>query len=1020
METCESNALNEAANAMLEIIQSSNDLMKSSEELMEITNDDNVVMETINGSHEVQDSSKSGEENYEFYVERDIHENESSQNCNNLSAAQTKSALDVMNAESEKKTDNLQDSMSEIPDSVNLGFYEPESFSMWIKEEYASKNGILYVSSLQEVSNVLTEYESKTNTKYCTYFAQKNFGTTDVYEKKHKIRWNDAEGIEFDGVPFAVGSIKCLDCQHGKNRRATNDNITNKTLLNEEFNSPLRLKETKKVGCAAQVHLKEIIKFPEFKIECNSRWKREKQSKLIRQAMQGKKVVCKRMFLIRLPSKADHSQHLFDENYESTRERIHSDVVMKIQELYLANYSTQQILTSISAYVTNELGLTEKVKGFNPQGSDIRNIARHVRVLGKLDKETIEKIKELLKDADQTLACLFTVADMRVAIDAADEDYIILKRGLLQKQKFIETFLFIYQTEFQQRLLHRYNQVLYIMEINCNEMIKRIVPYEMYVLVVQTSFNYQVVCTITFSKQRKNGLIEAFQSIKEKTGTSLPKYIFIDYAEKLIEAFEHVFPDATYFYTSRSCQVSWLSFCKQTEFCSHTEEILSHLNNIAYSHTEEALSVSAALFESSVIWQTSDKLRIWFQDVWLSNAKRWVSGYQPDDLHLMKYSKKTLKDLEMYYKDELRNSVRTDGLSKLLLHLLQDIPSKTKQSYIRDMNLIYENNEALKSKHITSNNNCWLDVPLLMLPMLHYFHEIIKTKKYTLEKSSIGMFIVVIENEADDVTSDTDEVVLALTKNVKNKKNESIICDRNDTKFKNDFFNIDHENILENGEFTVSFGDDLNLPFCTCSYWLNYKIPCLHMYIIFTNTTGWCYTMLSSLYRSNNSFQIDYTYIENNAKNETQMISEKQQPFSQSGKSSLDVINEGLLNQCYSYLYKVKNSNQTDEQKNISYQLLEITKLLKCDKRQRFVPSKDLKFVSKAIKPNVKIINPSTKKKVSDIKQNVFHPYKVFTNSSKDTGEAANKDNSNFYTKNENPMVLKKLLNSNIPIQLSK
>lgn len=58
-------------------------------------------------------------------------------------------------------------------------------------------------------------------------------------------------------------------------------------------------------------------------------------------------------------------------------------------------------------------------------------------------------------------------------------------------------------------------------------------------------------------------------------------------------------------------------------------------------------------------------------------------------------------------------------------------------------------------------------------------------------------------------------------------------------------------------DFTVSFGDANCQPFCSCSYWKQFKLPCVHMFYIFQKVPGWKYDMLSPIYRMNNVFHKD-------------------------------------------------------------------------------------------------------------------------------------------------------------------
>ena len=42
----------------------------------------------------------------------------------------------------------------------------------------------------------------------------------DIYVQNQKIRWSD-KGRDFNGIPFIILGTKVLDCQHGKDRKAS-------------------------------------------------------------------------------------------------------------------------------------------------------------------------------------------------------------------------------------------------------------------------------------------------------------------------------------------------------------------------------------------------------------------------------------------------------------------------------------------------------------------------------------------------------------------------------------------------------------------------------------------------------------------------------------------------------------------------------------------------------------------------------------------------------------------------------
>ena len=64
----------------------------------------------------------------------------------------------------------------------------------------------------------------------------------------------------------------------------------------------------------------------------------------------------------------------------------------------------------------------------------------------------------------------------------------------------------------------------------------------------------------------------------------------------------------------------WLS-TEQNGVAEHKEEVLTHLQAIANSYSEDTLNAAARELEESEVWKLSDKMRNWFQVHWLAQAK---------------------------------------------------------------------------------------------------------------------------------------------------------------------------------------------------------------------------------------------------------------------------------------------------------------------------------------------------------------------------------------------------------------
>ena len=157
-------------------------------------------------------------------------------------------------------------------------------------------------------------------------------------------------------------------------------------------------------------------------------------------------------------------------------------------------------------------------------------------------------------------------------------------------------------------------------------------------------------------------------------------------------------------------------------------------------------------------------------------------------------------------------------------------------------------------------NFCY-NSPVLFVPILSFLRKVVEKTKFKISQDKSGIFAVSIIKNAhitfpllEEPTTEEAEVSEG---NNENQSEEPVLVKCN---VKNIFqltFNLFNEGAM----FVVSFGDHSSFPFCTCSYWIYYRMPCLHMVAIFHNVTGWNFNMLSPLYRSNNMFQIDHTVL---------------------------------------------------------------------------------------------------------------------------------------------------------------
>lgn len=182
-----------------------------------------------------------------------------------------------------------------------------------------------YVYTVQQVKEVQTRWQALTASKFVCIKTTKGYGKNDFEDLlKHNLQWelpslgsagNCNKGLDYDGIPFVILATKVLDCQYGVDRhlkrKLANDNMRNQAQSTEgkkRFRSSN--KECKKLDCPAQVLVKDVLKFPDFRIDNKTDAKKAAVSRKLRQSLESNKnVVGERRYYLKLPLPTEHNGH---------------------------------------------------------------------------------------------------------------------------------------------------------------------------------------------------------------------------------------------------------------------------------------------------------------------------------------------------------------------------------------------------------------------------------------------------------------------------------------------------------------------------------------------------------------------------------------------------------------------------------------------------------------------------------------------------------------------------------------
>lgn len=185
-----------------------------------------------------------------------------------------------------------------------------------------------YVPTLDEARNVIEAHEILTGTKYVLWRGVSGFGNNSPTPKGRRILWQEMRkstdpmrhGIERDGVPFMVCGEIIYDCVHGNDTHKSWKSLYAKRIKEqEEKGTPIKTRKrisiSKKVGCPARIYLKEVIRYPDYRLPKFTEFHKKETSKRLRNDIDSaKNVAFERRIYISLPSVDEHKFHLINGN----------------------------------------------------------------------------------------------------------------------------------------------------------------------------------------------------------------------------------------------------------------------------------------------------------------------------------------------------------------------------------------------------------------------------------------------------------------------------------------------------------------------------------------------------------------------------------------------------------------------------------------------------------------------------------------------------------------------------------
>ena len=178
---------------------------------------------------------------------------------------------------------------------------------------------------------------------------------------------------------------------------------------------------------------------------------------------------------------------------------------------------------------------------FFPTKRDIRNhynLAFSKRKLAKLDQENvarlIEEWRKSATDQDNIFFRPYIAAEADAIVTTVQSSHDENSPIIIAKQ----TLLFVYQLQWQQRLLLRYGQDICLLDATYKTS-KYALP--LFFLSVKTNVNYQVVATFILQNETETDIEEALKILKQWNPLWSPSYFMTDKSYAEIHAIERSF-----------------------------------------------------------------------------------------------------------------------------------------------------------------------------------------------------------------------------------------------------------------------------------------------------------------------------------------------------------------------------------------------------------------------------------------------------------------------------------------------
>ncbi|KAG7170877.1 Calcium-responsive transcription factor-like 1, partial [Homarus americanus] len=456
--------------------------------------------------------------------------------------------------------------------------------------------------------------------------------------------------LDFDGIPYIVLGSRTYDCQYGVDRNLNHKRRYKKTrmkggkIIKRHYH---RVPGTKKQNCPAQIYIREVVKFPNFRITSNTEYYRRKASSQVQNAMKDGNAFGERRTYVHFPSMADHKYHCV-EQVQGLKRPIDSRVKKKIHDLVAEGITDYKVLkTNLQQYIQTELFAGQDLpsrssRRFFPPKSEIENcinLAAMKLRISQADQENVSvKINEWQQSQPEDRFYFRPFTDVK-------------EEASYHPPVYGQQLLVVHQTKWQCQLLEWYGQDICILD-GVYRSIENSLP--LFFLVVKTDVDYEVAGSFIVQSETVAAVKEALGVLREWNPKWKPSVFMSDFSRVEMVAVEQTFDNVKVLLCDYQREQAWERWALNADNGVYPvkEEVLSQLRAIAHASSFQEYSVAEKHLYDSDIWMKNQKLQKWFGKMWLPEHQRWVWAYRKDyitDINTYNGIEQLNETLKYYY-----------------------------------------------------------------------------------------------------------------------------------------------------------------------------------------------------------------------------------------------------------------------------------------------------------------------------------------------------------------------------------